>query len=82
MHMAVHFPDTFLRYIPLCRGKVSSSGSQIAPDSSFPSLSFSDEVLKAASSSLIRCKYGVAEAAAKVCFLKDLTVIVLSIWRF
>ena len=59
------------RYIPLSRNKGSlSSGSRTALGSSFPSLSFSDRILKAASTSLMMCKYGEVEAAAKVCSLK------------
>lgn len=62
--------DCCYRYIPLSRIKVPlSSGSRQAPSCSFLSLSSCDEILKAASSSLIRCKLGSVEAAAKVCFL-------------
>lgn len=56
------------RYIPLCRSKISP-GSKIASGSSFPSLSSPNEILKAASSSLLRCKFGTVEAAAKVCYI-------------
>lgn len=60
-------PEYYCRYIPLSRTIVSSSSRKtIARSNSFPSLSSSDEVLKAASSSLVRCKYGEVEAAAKV----------------
>lgn len=62
-------PEYYCRYIPLSRTRTkvsSSSGRRIAPGDSFPSLSSPDEVFKAASSSLVRCKYGAVEAAAKV----------------
>ncbi|XP_030507202.2 uncharacterized protein LOC115722204 isoform X1 [Cannabis sativa] len=60
-------PEYYCRYIPLSRnrGSLSSGSSKTAQGSSFPS-SFSDEILKAASTSLMRCKYGAVEAAAKV----------------
>ncbi|POO02074.1 Serine/threonine protein kinase [Trema orientale] len=60
-------PEYYCRYIPLSRSIGSlSTGSRNVQDSSFPSLSLSDEILKASSTSLIRCKYGAVEAAAKV----------------
>ncbi|XP_062108307.1 uncharacterized protein LOC133819151 [Humulus lupulus] len=61
-------PEYYCRYIPLSRnrGPLSSGSSRTAQGSSFPSLSFSDEILKAASTSLMRYKYGAVEAAAKV----------------
>ncbi|OMO54688.1 hypothetical protein CCACVL1_27662 [Corchorus capsularis] len=59
-------PEYFCRYIPLSRAKASfttegSSGFSC----SFPSMTISDEI-EVASSSLIRCKIGSMEAAAKV----------------
>lgn len=57
------------RYIPLSRINIplpteSFSGRRLH----FPSLSACEEIEKAASSSLIRCKLRSVEAAAKVCF--------------
>ncbi|OMO85566.1 hypothetical protein COLO4_21575 [Corchorus olitorius] len=59
-------PEYFCRYIPLSRAKASfttegSSGFSC----SFPSMTISDEI-EVASSSLMRCKIGSMEAAAKV----------------
>jgi hypothetical protein len=59
------------RYIPLSRTQVSFSGSSPAHACLFPSLSTPDETVTESGSSLIRCKYGSADAAAKVCILKS-----------
>ncbi|XP_015888142.1 uncharacterized protein LOC107423136 [Ziziphus jujuba] len=60
-------PEYYCRYIPLSRIKVPLSfQSSLAPGCSFPSLASSKEILKSASSSLIQCKLGSVEAAAKV----------------
>ncbi|KAK7343622.1 hypothetical protein VNO77_12515 [Canavalia gladiata] len=60
-------PEYFCRYIPLSRTRIplSSRGSP-GPDYSFPSFSTSDELEKKASTTLIKCKFGPVEAAAKV----------------
>lgn len=59
--------EYFCRYIPLCRINDSPSTQRnTGLSSSFPSLSTNDEIEKAASSSLIRCKFGSIEAVAKV----------------
>ncbi|XP_028789169.1 uncharacterized protein LOC114745182 [Neltuma alba] len=60
-------PEFFCRYIPLSRTKVPiSSDGTPGPGCSFPSLSTCDEFEKASSSTLVRCKFGSIEAAAKV----------------
>ncbi|XP_062169022.1 uncharacterized protein LOC133875048 [Alnus glutinosa] len=60
-------PEYFCRYIPLRRIQVHlSSESQLGADCSFPSMSSCDEIDKAASSSLIQCKFGSVKAVAKV----------------
>lgn len=60
-------PEYFCRYIPLKRIQVPlSSESQLGADCSFPSMSSCDEIDKAASSSLIQCKFGSVKAVAKV----------------
>ncbi|KAK4258014.1 hypothetical protein QN277_007527 [Acacia crassicarpa] len=60
-------PEFFCRYIPLNRTKVPLSPDGIpGPGCSFPSLSTCDEFEKASSSTLVRCKLGSIEAAAKV----------------
>lgn len=60
-------PEYYCRYIPLSRAKVcvedESSG---VLGCSFPSFSNGDEIERAASTSVIRCKLGSVEAAAKV----------------
>ncbi|KAF5466065.1 hypothetical protein F2P56_016022 [Juglans regia] len=59
--------EYFCRYIPLRRIQFPrSSENQLDADCSFPSMSNCDETEKAASSSLIRCKFGPIEAVAKV----------------
>ncbi|XP_061373943.1 uncharacterized protein LOC133316233 [Gastrolobium bilobum] len=65
--------EYFCRYIPLTRTKshLSSRGS-LGPDYSFPSLSACEELVKKASTTLVRCKFGSVEAAAKVRTLKVL----------
>lgn len=56
------------RYIPLTRVNGLLTGdNNIAALSTFPSLSTGEEVEKVASSSIIVCKVGSAEAVAKVC---------------
>ncbi|XP_042517260.1 uncharacterized protein LOC122091404 isoform X2 [Macadamia integrifolia] len=60
-------PEFFCRYIPLSRILVPvKNGNMASSVYSFPSLSLCDEIEKAASSSLVRCKFGSVEAAAKV----------------
>ncbi|XP_054821483.1 uncharacterized protein LOC129320211 isoform X1 [Prosopis cineraria] len=60
-------PEFFCRYIPLSRTKVPiSPDGTPGPGCSFPSLSTCDEFEKASSSTLVRCKFGSIEAAAKV----------------
>ncbi|CAK7327136.1 unnamed protein product [Dovyalis caffra] len=60
-------PEYFSRYIPLSRTKVFLSIESIpGPGCSFPSLSTFDEIEKVGSSTLIQCKFGSVEAAAKV----------------
>ncbi|XVF38298.1 hypothetical protein REPUB_Repub20aG0088700 [Reevesia pubescens] len=59
-------PEYFCRYIPLSRTKASLTTETTPVSSSFPSMTISDEVERVASSSLIRCKFGSMEAAAKV----------------
>ncbi|KAJ4968606.1 hypothetical protein NE237_015307 [Protea cynaroides] len=59
--------EFFCRYIPLSRILVPLKTDNMASSvCSFPSLSLSDKIEKAASSSLVRCKFGSIEAAAKV----------------
>lgn len=66
------------RYIPLSRSIVPLStendtcSCSVPGAGSFPSLSACDEVGKSVSSSLIRCKFGSSDAAAKVSPLKYL----------
>ncbi|KAL5785640.1 hypothetical protein ACOSQ2_008032 [Xanthoceras sorbifolium] len=65
-------PEYFCRYIPLSRSMVSLStesdpGNCPGPGpGSFPSLSTCDEIEKAVSSSVLQCKFGSVDAAAKV----------------
>ncbi|XP_043695830.1 uncharacterized protein LOC122646344 isoform X2 [Telopea speciosissima] len=60
-------PEFFCRYIPLSRILIPmKNGNMASSVYSFPSLSLYDEIEKAASSSLVRCKFGTVEAAAKV----------------
>ncbi|XVF66601.1 hypothetical protein PTKIN_Ptkin10aG0050600 [Pterospermum kingtungense] len=60
-------PEYFCRYIPLSRTKASvATENTPVLRCSFPSLTLSDEIERVASSSLIRCKFGSMEAAAKV----------------
>ncbi|XWS53909.1 hypothetical protein CRYUN_Cryun10bG0040900 [Craigia yunnanensis] len=60
-------PEYFCRYIPLSRIKASlTTESSPVLSCSFPSMTISDEIERVASSSLIRCKFGSMEAAAKV----------------
>uniref|UniRef100_A0A5B6ZW31 Putative ras guanine nucleotide exchange factor L n=1 Tax=Davidia involucrata TaxID=16924 RepID=A0A5B6ZW31_DAVIN len=60
-------PEYFCRYIPLSWVNVPlMTDSNPGPSCSFPSLSACDEIGKAASSTLIRCKFGSVEAVAKV----------------
>ncbi|XP_057957170.1 uncharacterized protein LOC131150463 [Malania oleifera] len=60
-------PEYFCRYVPLSRVNVPlKTWSGPSLDCSFPSLSTCDEIVKAASSSLVCCKIGSVEAAAKV----------------
>ncbi|XP_042489073.1 uncharacterized protein LOC122069186 [Macadamia integrifolia] len=62
-------PEYFCRYIPLSRILVPvMTENMVSSIYSFPSLSLCDEIEKAASSSLVRCKVGSVEAAAKVRF--------------
>ncbi|XP_050372064.1 uncharacterized protein LOC126789986 [Argentina anserina] len=58
-------PEYYCRYIPLSRSKVSSPGSIPADVCSFP-VSSSDKTQTGSGNSLIRCKYGSADAAAKM----------------
>ncbi|XP_015941514.1 uncharacterized protein LOC107467022 isoform X1 [Arachis duranensis] len=60
-------PEYFCRYVPLSRATIplSSRGSH-GPDCLFPSLSTCDELKKKASTTLVQCKIGSVEAAAKV----------------
>lgn len=62
------FDDLDSRYIPLNRTTIpiSSIGSP-GPDYSFPSLTTCDELETKASTTLVKCKFGSVEAAAKVC---------------
>ncbi|XP_027365180.1 uncharacterized protein LOC113872105 [Abrus precatorius] len=60
-------PEYCCRYIPLSRTKIPlSSGGSPGPDYSFPSFSTGDELEKKASTTLVKCKFGSVEAAAKV----------------
>ncbi|KAG5219300.1 leucine-rich repeat protein kinase family protein [Salix suchowensis] len=60
-------PEYFCRYIPLSRTKAPLSTESVhGPGCSFPTMSTSDEIEKVGSSTLIRCKFGSVEAAAKV----------------
>lgn len=60
-------PEYFCRYIPLSRAKLPISfGMASSPGISFPSLSNCDEIEKAPSSSVIKCKLGSVESAAKL----------------
>lgn len=64
-------PEYFCRYIPLSRINVPlSTQSTPVTGGSFPSLSACDEIANAPSSSLIQCKFGSVEAAAKVRILE------------
>lgn len=64
------FKKTFLccdRYIPLTRAKLPISFEMASSQGfSFPSLSNCEEIEKAPSSSVVKCKLGSVEAAAKV----------------
>ncbi|KAL6194906.1 hypothetical protein ACLB2K_035981 [Fragaria x ananassa] len=59
-------PEYYCRYIPLSRTRVSFSGTSPTDVCSFPLVSSSDETQTESGSSLIRCKYGSADAAAKM----------------
>ncbi|TYJ14657.1 hypothetical protein E1A91_A10G131400v1 [Gossypium mustelinum] len=59
-------PEYFCRYVPLSRTKVPVTSESIPVLSSFPSMTTSDEIERVASSSLLRCKFGSLDAAAKV----------------
>ncbi|XP_022760190.1 uncharacterized protein LOC111306664 isoform X3 [Durio zibethinus] len=59
-------PEYFCRYIPLSRAKACPKTECSPVLSSFPSMTLSDEIQRVASSSLIQCKFGSMEAAAKV----------------
>ncbi|GKV43730.1 hypothetical protein SLEP1_g50984 [Rubroshorea leprosula] len=60
-------PEYFCRYIPLSRMKVCPEGeSSSVLSHTFPSLSKSDEIERAPSSSVILCKFGSVDAVAKV----------------
>ncbi|XP_039040154.1 uncharacterized protein LOC120178362 isoform X2 [Hibiscus syriacus] len=59
-------PEYFCRYIPLSRTKASLASESLPVLSSFPSMTTSDEIERVASSSIIRCKFGSMDAAAKV----------------
>ncbi|KAG4998312.1 hypothetical protein JHK85_029751 [Glycine max] len=65
-------PEYFCRYIPLNRTTIpiSSIGSP-GPDYSFPSLTTCDELETKASTTLVKCKFGSVEAAAKVRTLEE-----------
>ncbi|KAM3754955.1 hypothetical protein ACB098_02G002000 [Castanea mollissima] len=59
--------EYFYRYVPLRRTPVPlSSETGLGADCSFISISCCDEIEKAGSSSLVRCKFGPIEAVAKV----------------
>ncbi|XP_059626617.1 uncharacterized protein LOC132269448 [Cornus florida] len=60
-------PEYFCRYIPLSRINVPlTTDSNPGPRCLFPSFSACDEIGKAASSTLLRCNFGSAEAAVKL----------------
>ncbi|XWS13726.1 hypothetical protein CRYUN_Cryun36dG0062600 [Craigia yunnanensis] len=60
-------PEFCCRYIPLIRTKASlTTESSPVLSCSFPSITASDEIERVASSSLIRCKFGSMDTAAKV----------------
>lgn len=60
-------PEYFCRYVPLSRINAPLSvTSDSTPDFSFPSFSACDNIGNAPSVSLMRCKYGSVEVAAKV----------------
>ncbi|KAK2980657.1 hypothetical protein RJ640_011465 [Escallonia rubra] len=60
-------PEYFCRYVPLSRINISPMmDTEPGTSSSFPSLSACDEIEKVASSTLVQCKFGALEAAAKV----------------
>ncbi|GLT61542.1 hypothetical protein SLA2020_342410 [Shorea laevis] len=60
-------PEYFCRYVPLSRAKLCPENESSAVLCySFPSLSKGDEIEKAPSSSVILCKFGSVDAAAKV----------------
>ncbi|KAK6929904.1 Leucine-rich repeat [Dillenia turbinata] len=59
-------PEYFFRYIPLSRVDAPITTQCILSTSLFPSLSTCDEIEKTSSCSLIPCKFGSYEAAAKV----------------
>ncbi|TYI06160.1 hypothetical protein ES332_A10G138600v1 [Gossypium tomentosum] len=59
-------PEYFCRYVPLSQTKVPVTSESIPVLSSFPSMTTSDEIERVASSSLLRCKFGSLDAAAKV----------------
>eukprot|EP00256_Glycine_max_P028726 XP_003555353.1 ras guanine nucleotide exchange factor L isoform X2 [Glycine max] len=65
-------PEYFCRYIPLNRTTIplSTIGCP-GPDYSFPSLTTCDELETKASTSLVKCKFGSVEAAAKVRTLEE-----------
>ncbi|XP_022940432.1 uncharacterized protein LOC111446040 isoform X1 [Cucurbita moschata] len=64
-------PEYFCRYIPLSRAELPISfGMSPSPGFSFPSLSNCDEIEKAPSSSVLKCKLGSVEAAAKLRMLE------------
>ncbi|RDX60474.1 Mitogen-activated protein kinase kinase kinase 1 [Mucuna pruriens] len=65
-------PEYFCRYVPLNRTTIplSSRGSS-GPDCSFPSLNTCDELETKASTTLVKCKFGSVEAAAKVRTLEE-----------
>ncbi|XP_021290154.1 LOW QUALITY PROTEIN: uncharacterized protein LOC110421035 [Herrania umbratica] len=76
-------PEYFSRYIPLSRTKASLRTENTPLFScSFPSMTMSDEIERVASSSLIRCKYGSMEAAAKVRTLEVLSASVDEVKNF
>lgn len=56
-----------------------SSETGLGADCSFPSISCCDEIEKAGSSSLVRCKFGSVEAVAKVCTSESLVTFTLSL---
>ncbi|XP_020233564.1 uncharacterized protein LOC109813724 isoform X1 [Cajanus cajan] len=65
-------PEYFCRYIPLNRTTIPlSSGGSPGPDHSFLSLTTCDELETKASTTLVKCKFGSVEAAAKVRTLEE-----------